>query len=116
MVEALGLDFALRTFASTIQSFLDQLLGLCVQSARCLVEDKYSRVFEEGTGNGHSLLLTPGQCHASLSHLGAVTLREPTDEDVSIGQLSSCVYLGGGRGREGGKEDGRKGEGEGRGR
>ena len=60
----MGDDDASATFHSTIKRLLNYLLALLVQSGRRFVQDENLRVLNEGTGNGHSLLLSTRELRA----------------------------------------------------
>lgn len=46
-----------------------------VQRAGRLIQDQYSRVLEDGAGDGHSLLLPAAESQAALTHYRVVALR-----------------------------------------
>jgi len=47
--------------AQSLEAFLNQLLGLCIDSAGSFIQKNDFRLFQDSTGNGNTLLLTTGQ-------------------------------------------------------
>src|ERR1700760_4639421 len=59
-----------------VQSFLDMLLGPCVQSGRGFVKHDYFGAFQDSSSDGDPLLFTTGQAKSSLSNFGFVSIRK----------------------------------------
>ena len=53
----------------------DPRLGRGVESAGCLIEDEYRRIFKEYSCNGYALLLSAGQRYAAFADDGIITIR-----------------------------------------
>lgn len=64
------------SLADTSDVLLDLLLRMRVEGRGGFIQHDNSRIFENGTGNGHSLLLTAAESETSLSNLGVVTIGE----------------------------------------
>lgn len=70
-----------------VERLLDHPLRLDVEGAGGLVEQQDGRVFDDGSSDGHALLLAAGELHPSLADLGRVPFRERADEGVGVGEL-----------------------------
>mmetsp|Transcript_67009 Transcript_67009/g.132815 ORF Transcript_67009/g.132815 Transcript_67009/m.132815 type:complete len:208 (-) Transcript_67009:1003-1626(-) len=82
--EAVGHYDRRAIFHQPIDRLLDHMLALSVQSARRLVEEEHVRIDEQRPRDGDALLLTAGELHATLAHLGRVALREGAHKIVRI--------------------------------
>ena len=72
--ESVGDDDAGLTFPGLVQSLLNYLLTLCVQSRGGFVQEEDLGVPHKSTGNGNSLLLSPRQLGSLTTYIGAVAL------------------------------------------
>ncbi len=70
------------------------MLALRVEGAGRLVEHEDARVLEDGPGDGHALLLSAGELHASLAHQRIVALGKFLDEAVRIGGARGGLDFG----------------------
>src|SRR5690606_17748933 len=68
--------------------------GMRVERGCRLVEQEDRRVFQDGAGNGHALLLTAGELQPAFAHASLVTLRQAFDEGPNLGQLGSSGDFG----------------------
>ena len=72
--EAVSDHNARPSLPGLVQGLLHYLLALCVQGRGGLVEEEEFGVPHQSTGDGNSLLLSPGQLGASATHIGGVSL------------------------------------------
>ena len=75
-------------------TYLDEELALGVEGRRGLVQQEDAWVHEEGSADGHALLLPARETHATLAHLGLVAVLELDDELVCVGGLGRRLDLG----------------------
>ena len=75
-IEAVRDDEHRLALAEAIQRLVDELLVLGVCGARRLIEDEDGGVFQNGTGNGDALSLTPGEPAAQRTYRGVIALRK----------------------------------------
>jgi hypothetical protein len=52
--------------AQSLETFLNQLLGLGVDSAGSFIQKNDFRLLQDSTGNGNTLLLTTGQLTSNM--------------------------------------------------
>lgn len=72
-----------------IESLLDLMLRLSVQSTGCFVEKKNLWLSDERSCDGNSLLLTSRQFDTSLTNKCVISLRE----DVLVLDKGKCIGL-----------------------
>ena len=72
---------------------LDGALIGRVQGAGGLVKNQNRRVFEQGAGNGHTLLFAARQLEAALAHHGVVTQRRAFDKGVNARRARRSAHL-----------------------
>ena len=72
---------------------LNELLGLGVDGARCLVEHEYPGIGQYNPREGYQLFLPGGQPAASLAHLGIIALFELLYELVGMHEPCRCAHL-----------------------
>ena len=56
----------------SVESFLDNLLGLGVESRCSLIENEYRRILQNGAGNADPLSLTSGKLASAIAYVGLV--------------------------------------------
>ncbi len=73
---------------------LNRLFVVRVELRGGFVENQDGRIFQQGTGNGHALLLSAGQLEAALAHLRLIALGRADDEVVDMRGARHRLYLG----------------------
>ena len=81
----MGNDQGGMVFRHLGQGPADGLLGGAVQGGGRLVENQDARMLEDGPGNGHALLLAPGELEPPLPHHRVPALRQALDEVPDMG-------------------------------
>ena len=89
----MGNDNGCSTFTKSVKGCLDLGLGDTVQGTGCLVQDDDGRVLQEHTGNADPLLLTAGEHHAPLAHIGLVPVGHVQDVLVDLCQFGRPHHL-----------------------
>src|SRR5260370_4203426 len=77
-------------FHDSAQSGKDALLGLCVHGGKGIVEDKNSRIADDGARSRGALLLSAGERDAALADHGLVGFGEVLDVTVQAGNFG-CI-------------------------
>ena len=67
--------------------------GVGVQAAGGFVEDEYLGLFDEGSCDGHALLLSAGESDTAFADLGLVALRQGFDGAVDFGHFAGMHDL-----------------------
>ena len=76
-----------------LQLGLDGAFVGAVQGAGGFVKNQNRRVFQQGAGNGHALLLAAREFEAALAHHGGVALWRSADEAVNARRLRCFFHL-----------------------
>ena len=79
-----------RTLGGLIQGILNDTLRLCVQSAGGFIEEKDSRVGDDSTSDGDTLLLTTRYQKTALSDQSVISVRQFRHESVGVG-FDACL-------------------------
>ena len=66
----------------TVESFLDDAFGVRIQRAGSLVEEEDLGLGDDGSGNGHTLLLPTGQEASTLANIRVVPVGQLGDKVV----------------------------------
>lgn len=67
----------------------DFFLRAGIYGRQAVVEDEYTRIFDQGPGNGNTLLLTSAECYAPLPYFRIESFIE-TQDVFFYGRLSGC--------------------------
>src|SRR5262245_43132424 len=63
---------------------LNLTFGNRVKARRCLIEKKDRRIFQERTGDGHTLTLSAGKLHAAFADKRIVSIWQRLDEFMCV--------------------------------
>ena len=83
----------MRSRATPLERVLDVLLGVAVERRGRLVQHQDRRRFQDGAGDGNTLLLTAGELQAPLPNQQVITLRQGHDEVVDLGEPRRLAHL-----------------------
>src|SRR5579859_3758461 len=81
---------ALHDLAQVVQ---DLFFRVGVHAGKSVIEDEYSRIANDGAGDGGTLFLSAGKGDAALSHQGGITLWKLLDVSRDVGGLCRSPYL-----------------------
>ena len=77
----------------TLQLGLNTALIGGIERTGGFVKNKYGRVFEQGSGNGHALFFSARQLQTALTNHGLVSRRRRADEVVDMGSARCCFHV-----------------------
>ena len=81
-------------FRDPFERILNLLLGMAVECRGGLVEQEDRRTFQDGSRNGHALLLAARKLQAALANFGLVAPGRHADEIIDLGQLRRFLHFG----------------------
>lgn len=86
------------SFHERIHTALNEGFGAGIDGGGCFVEDHHGRIADGGTSDGEELALSLAESGAVAGEDGVVTLRQHTDEAVSVGELccGDAFFIAGG--------------------
>lgn len=96
--ESVGDDEDGASFHEGVHAALNEGFGAGIDGGGCFIQDHHGRIADGCAGDGEKLALSLAESGAVASEDGVVTLRQHTDEAVSVGELccGDAFFIAGG--------------------